>query len=130
RQGILTRRHPVALDALCLESALRAVVGGREVMRAQLKHLLASLKQQNITLRVIPFEAGAPSVSGYPFTIIDFPGADNRSVVSEERAGGDTLRDDPAEIRRSRRKFADLAEHALSQTETIRRIEEIEKELR
>ncbi|MFK4265058.1 helix-turn-helix domain-containing protein [Streptomyces milbemycinicus] len=130
RQAILTRSHPVTLDALCLESSLRAVVGGREVMRAQLQHLLASLRKQNINLRVVPFEAGAPSISGYPFTIIDFPGTDNRSVVSEERAGGDTLRDDPVEVRRSRRKFADLAAHALNQEETIRRIEEIEKELR
>jgi transcriptional regulator with XRE-family HTH domain len=129
RQDILNRRTPVVLDALCLESALRAVVGEPKVMRGQLQHLLTSAQRQNISLRLIPFAAGAPSAHGASFTIIDFPGSDNRSVVSQERVRGDTLHDDPAEIRRSRRKFDDLAAHALTEQETIRRIEEIEKEL-
>jgi transcriptional regulator with XRE-family HTH domain len=129
RQGVLTRRNPLAVDALCLESALRAVVGGPQVMRAQLRHLVMSAKQQNITMRMIPFSAGAPSISGTPFTIIDFPGTEHRSVVSQDRVRGDTLLEDAAEVRRTRRKFADLADHALSEEETIRRIEEIEKEI-
>ncbi|MFE9889385.1 Scr1 family TA system antitoxin-like transcriptional regulator [Streptomyces scopuliridis] len=129
RQAVLTRRNPLAMDALCLEAALRAIVGGPEVMRAQLRHLVSSANRQNITLRVIPFSAGAASVSGASFTIIDFPGADNRSVVSQERVRGDTLQDDAVEVRRARRRFADLADHALDEEETLRRIEEIEKEL-
>jgi transcriptional regulator with XRE-family HTH domain len=129
RQRVLTRRNPLTMDALCLESALRAVVGGPTVMRAQLKHLLSCAALPNITLRLIPFSAGAASISGTPFAIIDFPGADNRSVVQQERVHGDTLHDDPAEVRRNRRKFTDLADHALSEAETVRRIEEIEKEL-
>ncbi|MFD7220992.1 Scr1 family TA system antitoxin-like transcriptional regulator [Streptomyces sp. NPDC059892] len=129
RQEVLTRRNPLMVDALCLESALRAVVGGPEVMRAQLRHLVACAQQQNVTLRVIPFSAGAPSIAAALFTIIDFPGADNRSVVSQERVIGDTLQDDPAEVRRARRRFADSAAHALNEEATIRCIEEIEKEL-
>ncbi|MFJ5112886.1 Scr1 family TA system antitoxin-like transcriptional regulator [Streptomyces sp. NPDC088551] len=129
RQEVLTRRNPLIVDALCLESALRAVVGGPEVMRAQLLHLVACAQQQNVTLRVIPFAAGAASASGATFTILDFPGADHRSVVSQERARGETLQDDPAEVRRSRRKFADLADQALDEEATIRCIEEIEKGL-
>ncbi|MFI5757380.1 helix-turn-helix domain-containing protein [Streptomyces sp. NPDC051569] len=129
RQAVLTRRYPLTLDALCLESALRAIVGGPKVMRAQLRHLLESTKQQNINLRVIPFAAGAASISSVPFTIIDFPGADNRSVVSQERVRGETLQDDSAEVRRTRRKFADLTDHVLDEEESIRLIEEIEKEL-
>lgn len=129
RQDILNRGAPVELDALCLESALRAIVGGPKVMRVQLRHLLASAERPNISLRLIPFAAGAPSAHGASFTILDFPDGDNRSVVSQERVRGDTLYDDPAEIRRSRRKFHDLAGHALTQQETIRRMEEIEKEL-
>ncbi|RYJ24817.1 putative DNA-binding protein [Streptomyces sp. L-9-10] len=129
RQEVLTRRNPLIVDALCLESALRAVVGGPEVMRAQLRHLVACAQQQNVTLRVIPFSAGAPSIAAALFTIIDFPGADNRSVLSQERVTGETLQDDPAEVRGARRRFADSAAHALDQEATIRCIEEIEKEL-
>jgi transcriptional regulator with XRE-family HTH domain len=130
RQAVLTRRHPVVLDALCLESALRAVVGGPVVMRQQLRHLATAARRQNITLRMIPYTAGAPSIHGSPLTIIDFPGMENQSIVSQERITGETLNDDPGEVRRARRKFADLAEHALSPEETIQRIEEFEKEMR
>ncbi|MGW6604177.1 helix-turn-helix domain-containing protein [Streptomyces sp. NPDC055036] len=129
RQQVLTRRNPLTMDALCLESALRAVVGGPEVMRRQLQHLMSITKQQSISLRMIPFTAGAASISSASFTILDFPGADNRSVVSKEWVHGDTLQDDPAEVRSARRRFADLTSHALNEQETSRRIEEIEKEL-
>ncbi|MFF2521783.1 helix-turn-helix domain-containing protein [Streptomyces liangshanensis] len=129
RQDVLTRRNPLSLDALCLEAALWAVVGGRDVMRAQLRHLATQAKLPNVSLRMVPFAAGAASIGGAPFSIIDFPGADNRSVVAQERVRGDTLLDDPAEVRESRRRFADLADHALDESETVRRIEQIEKEL-
>ena len=81
-------------------------------------------------MRMIPFSAGAPSISGTPFTIIDFPGTEIVVWCSQDRARGDTLLEDAAEVRRTRRKFADLADHALSEEETIRRIEDIEKEIR
>ncbi|MGP3970804.1 helix-turn-helix domain-containing protein [Streptomyces sp. 6N223] len=130
RQAILSRRHPVILDALCLETALRAVVGGKDVMREQLLHLLTWAPKQNVTLRMIPHSAGAPSIHGFPFTVLDFPGTENHSVVSQEKLRGQLLHDDPADVRQARRKFADLTGYALSPQETIQRIEEIEKELR
>ncbi|KRV46661.1 DNA-binding protein [Wenjunlia vitaminophila] len=129
RKAILTRRRPVLLDALCLESALRALVGGLQVMRNQLEYLLSLAASPNVTLRVIPYSAGAASTSGSPFTIVDFPGPENNSVVSQEKVTGEVLSDAPAEVRQARRKFADLAEHALSPQESVRRIEEIKREL-
>ncbi|MFJ1600585.1 helix-turn-helix domain-containing protein [Streptomyces sp. NPDC088261] len=129
RQGVLTREHPPALDALCLESALRAVVGGQDAMRAQLDHLLTSAGRQHVNLRVIPFEAGAASVSSTPFTILDFPGVEHRSVVSSEMQRGDSVTDEAATVRHSRRRYADLAAFALSPARTVQLIEEIKKEL-
>ncbi|ONK14737.1 helix-turn-helix transcriptional regulator [Streptomyces sp. MP131-18] len=129
RQDILTRRNPVALDALCLEAAVRAVVGGPDVMRRQLGHLLDSTKRPHVTLRVVPHSAGAPSISGAPFSIFDFPGDTNRAVVFQERTTGEILNEETADVRRARRKFANLARHALSPEETARYIGEIEKEL-
>ncbi|MEV6418125.1 helix-turn-helix transcriptional regulator [Streptomyces sp. NPDC051662] len=129
RQDVLARRNPLTMEALCLESALRSVVGGPEVMGAQLRHLKSWTGRPNVTLRVIPFAAGAASTTGAPFTILDFPGSDNRSVVFLERVRGDTLQDDPVEVRVARRKFTDLASHALDEEATVRCIEEIEREL-
>ncbi|MGW8848139.1 helix-turn-helix domain-containing protein [Streptomyces xiamenensis] len=129
RQEILTRRNPVALDALCLESAVRAVVGGTETMHEQLEHLVACMSWQNVTVRVIPFSAGAPSISSASLTLLDFTGAENGSVVSEERASGESLHQDPAEVRRGRRMLADLAAHALSPEQTLGLIKQMMKEL-
>ncbi|GAB2871265.1 helix-turn-helix domain-containing protein [Streptomyces mayteni] len=129
RQAILSRRNPVSLDVVCLESALRAVVGGPEVMRRQLRRLRELAQQLHISLRMVPHSTGAPSIHASPFTVLDFPGTGNHSVVSQETISGETLSDDPAHVRRARRKFADLAGHALSKRETLHRVAEIEGEL-
>jgi uncharacterized protein DUF5753 len=73
---------PVTLDVLCLEVALRAAVGGTEVMRDQLNRLVQGSQRNNITLRVVPFSAGAPAVFGTSFAIYDFPGADGGAWCS------------------------------------------------
>lgn len=128
RQAILTRRNPVVLDALCLEAAVRAVVGGSAVMQRQLQHLIAMASRPNITLRIIPHSAGAPSISSALFTIVDFPGTVNRSIVSQEKLTGEMLHDDPAEVRNARRRFQDLADHALAPERTIQFLQAMEKE--
>jgi transcriptional regulator with XRE-family HTH domain len=129
RQQILTRPNPVTLDVLCLEVALRAAVGGPEVMREQLLRLLAGAQRSNVTLRVVPFSAGAPAIFGTPFDIFDFPGADERSVVRHEKSRHGEFTDDVGELRRARRKFADLKAHALDPAATINFIKQIVDEL-
>jgi transcriptional regulator with XRE-family HTH domain len=129
RQQILSRPNPVTLDVLCLEVALRAAVGGAEVMRDQLNRLVQDSQRNNIMLRVVPFSAGAPAVFGTPFAVYDFPGADERSVVQHEKSRHDEVTDDLSELRRARRKFADLAANALSPAATIRLIKQMAKEL-
>lgn len=130
RQAVLTRRNATTLDALCLESALRAVVGGPPVMREQLRHLAEVVQRPNVTLRMIPYSAGAPSIAATPFTVLDFPGSGNPSVASQEMLTSEMIYEDPAEVRRSRRKFTDLAAHALTPEETVHFIKNLEKELR
>ncbi|KAB8166300.1 helix-turn-helix domain-containing protein [Streptomyces sp. 3MP-14] len=130
RQAILTRNNPTVVDLLCLESALRAIVGGPEVMRAQLRRLIEMSDRPNITFRVIPYAAGVPSIVSTLFTIVDFAGTENRSVVSQEKLTGEMLHDDPVEVRRTRRKFNSLADHALNPTETLHLLRDIEKETR
>ncbi|QIS06732.1 helix-turn-helix domain-containing protein [Nocardia brasiliensis] len=61
RQTIVTRKHqPVTLDVVLHEAALRSNVGGPDVMKAQLGHLAEVGKLANVTVRVLPFSAGAP----------------------------------------------------------------------
>ncbi|MFE0044731.1 helix-turn-helix domain-containing protein [Streptomyces albireticuli] len=58
RRQVLERDTPPAYDAIIHESALRMQFGGRDVARAQLKHLLEAGEHDHISLRVIPFTAG------------------------------------------------------------------------
>ncbi|MFJ1644759.1 helix-turn-helix domain-containing protein [Streptomyces sp. NPDC088258] len=55
RKGILDRETPPAIEAIVHEAALRMRIGGRQVARAQLEHLMESSELPGITVRVIPF---------------------------------------------------------------------------
>lgn len=81
RQSRLTGADPVELDAVVNEGALRRLVGGAEVMRGQLNHVITMLELPNITVRVLPFSAGEhPGMNG-PFTVLEFPDPEDPRIV-------------------------------------------------
>ncbi|MGW7264301.1 helix-turn-helix domain-containing protein [Streptomyces sp. NPDC054842] len=77
RQTRLGGERPLELWAVVHEGALRQLVGGRQVMREQLGHLLDVARQSNVKLQVLPFLAGAHPGMTSAFTIVSFaePGA-------------------------------------------------------
>ncbi|WP_413758513.1 helix-turn-helix domain-containing protein [Streptomyces sp. MMBL 11-3] len=64
RQDIIHRTDPVPYRTVIHEAALRMRVGGRNVARAQLKHLLDMSEREHITVRILPFDVGAFPGSG------------------------------------------------------------------
>ncbi|MCC3778528.1 helix-turn-helix transcriptional regulator [Streptomyces sp. UNOB3_S3] len=64
RQGILHRDNPVPYSAVIHEAALRMRFGGAETVRAQLCHLVEMSELDHVTIRVIPFTAGAFTGAG------------------------------------------------------------------
>ncbi|MBF6077268.1 helix-turn-helix domain-containing protein [Nocardia beijingensis] len=74
RQHILTRsRRPTKALFVLQEAVLRTVVGDRNVMSPQLRHLADVGTLANIELRILPFHAGIPvGMPLPPFTILDF----------------------------------------------------------
>ncbi|MPZ88757.1 MAG: helix-turn-helix domain-containing protein [Nitriliruptorales bacterium] len=85
RQRLLTRPDPPRLWAVVDEAALRRQVGGPEVMRGQLEHLLAMTELPNVTLQVLPFRFGGSVVEGQPFVILRFAEPDLPDVVYLEQ---------------------------------------------
>jgi transcriptional regulator with XRE-family HTH domain len=85
RQGLLARRSPARLWAVIDETALRRPIGGREVMRAQIQRLIDLLAQRNITLQIMPFEAGGHAAEGGPFTLLRFPEPELPDVIYVEQ---------------------------------------------
>jgi hypothetical protein len=67
RQGILTRDNPPEVRVVLGEAALHRAVGGDEVLREQLRHLLRVGKLPNLSIRVLPFAIGAHRALGVGF---------------------------------------------------------------
>jgi transcriptional regulator with XRE-family HTH domain len=81
RQILLTREQPPRLWAVVDEAALRRPVGGRDVMRGQLERLIEETKLPNVTLQVLPFDAGAHPAMVGSFSILRFPEQELPDVV-------------------------------------------------
>jgi hypothetical protein len=70
RQRILTGEDTPEYASIIDESVLHRIVGSRALMRAQLARLLDLADLSHVTLRVLPFAAGAPASSESPFTYL------------------------------------------------------------
>lgn len=73
RQQVLTRDDPPEYAAILDEATLHREVGGAEVMSGQLTHLLDLANRPHISLRVLPFAAGAPASPEGAFTLFTMP---------------------------------------------------------
>lgn len=128
RQDRLRDDAPVILDAVVTEAALRLQVGGRDVMRAQLRHLMEIAAQENVTFRVIPFEAGENGAGTGAFTLFSSGQENDADVAFMESAEATTIRDDVLALRRLIRLFRNLSSAALPEHETVKLVDRIEKE--
>jgi hypothetical protein len=88
RQHILTKVQPVRLWAVVDEAALRRPIGGLDVMRAQLDHLMSLAKVPSVTLQIIPFGVGGHAAAGGSFSILRFAEQQLPDVVYIEQLTG------------------------------------------
>jgi transcriptional regulator with XRE-family HTH domain len=72
RQALLERADAPRLWAVVDEAALRRPVGGAKVMRAQLERLIEATRLPNVTLQVLPLDAGAHPAMVGAFSILRF----------------------------------------------------------
>ncbi|MEV6943086.1 helix-turn-helix transcriptional regulator [Streptomyces sp. NPDC051172] len=81
RQARLSGAEPLQMYAVVWEAALRQQIGGPEVMRAQLQHLLDVAQLPNVRIQVLPFRAGGHACMAGAFNIISFAEAQAVDVV-------------------------------------------------
>jgi len=72
RQQLLYMPQPPDYWAVIDEAVLRRNLGGRQVMRDQLDHILEATKRPNITVQVVPFDRSDAAAVGGPFTLLRF----------------------------------------------------------
>ncbi|MFI0487015.1 helix-turn-helix domain-containing protein [Actinomadura sp. 9N215] len=89
RQQILHRSTPPQVWVVIDETALRAGFGGRETMRAQLRHLIEiAISRRHVTVQVLPFTRGGHSAAGEPLALLRLPEPTLPDVVYLERLTG------------------------------------------
>jgi hypothetical protein len=127
RQHILARPDPPDYHAIIGEAALRQAVGGTAVMRAQRERLLELSQLEHVTIRVLPFSAGAHD--GYScFTLLSVPALGD-DVVHVDEISGAAFIDDAETSARYNLAFDRLRSAALPEPESQALIERTATEL-
>ncbi|WP_281289437.1 helix-turn-helix domain-containing protein [Nocardia ninae] len=135
RQGLITRRTKAATyTAVLHEGVLRTVIGSRDVMAAQLRHLADLGSNTNVDIRVLPFWAGLPvGLSTGPFLILDFEKdrkgrPDEPSIVYVESFTGGIFLEKVHDVSRYREAYMVLQRAALDVQRSRDLLREVAKE--
>jgi hypothetical protein len=93
------------------EQALRRPIGSVGVLRKQLEHLVARLRDglRYVEFRVAPLGLVEPGVLGGPFSVLEFGDAKDQDVVYLEGRGGATYLETDEHVRRYKETFLALA---------------------
>jgi hypothetical protein len=118
RQALLIQDDPIDLQVVLDEAVVSRPVGGEEVMRDQLLHLLEATQLPNVTLQILPFAAGAHAGMDGTFAILDFPDAEDPNVVFAENATGGLFLEKSDELRKYDSIFDTIRSSALSPEES------------
>lgn len=127
RQELLERDEPPRIWCVIDEAAIRRRVGGREVMKEQLTHLLAMSRRPHITVQILPFARGAHAAAVGSFAMLrgQSPELD---VVYVDLLGGGLFMEKPEELQRYRLAFEYLSAQALDLESSVEIIHRISKE--
>ncbi|WP_092601885.1 helix-turn-helix domain-containing protein [Actinopolyspora xinjiangensis] len=119
RQRRLYDDSPFTLWAVIGEAAIRRPVGGHHVMREQLHHIAKLVESSDVTVQIMPLEAGEHPATG-AFTILGFPSAEHPEVVYLESQVGGHYLEEAQQVTRYSRVMDHLRAHALDPAESLR----------
>lgn len=130
QQVVLKEQHP-RLEVILGEGALHQSVGGPKVMRTQLTRLATTAdrgEEAGITLRVLPFAAGAHAAAGCGMSVLRFAGSPGIGVVHLGGLSGGVSLDGAENLERYLRAFAQLRLAALAPTASARLLREMTRD--
>ncbi|OEJ38847.1 transcriptional regulator [Streptomyces agglomeratus] len=120
RQRILERENPPLCWVVLSEAVLHQEIGGRDVMRNQLAHLLGLRGRDWVKVQILPFEAGAHAGLVGSFTLLRFEG-DPDLVYTEDFVQGH-MTANPQAFREGSLRYDHLQAAALSVEDSAARI--------
>lgn len=126
RQARLTATtKPLELSAVLSEATLARTLAMGEPGIGQLRHLGEISTLPNISLRLLPFAAGAhPSMAG-SFTLLHFAPGVYESIAYQEYAVGGHMVDDRDDVQRLSALYDQLQDQALGCDESLTMISEL-----
>jgi transcriptional regulator with XRE-family HTH domain len=127
RQELLRGANPPHLWSLIDESAFHRAIGGNRVMREQLSRILDVATAPNVTMQIVPFEAGAHPGLDDTFTLLEFDKSVLTPVVFVENLAGNLYLERETETERYREALEHLRACALSPANSARWVQEIRK---
>ncbi|WP_329619933.1 helix-turn-helix transcriptional regulator [Streptomyces sp. NBC_01255] len=125
RQQILEQQRPPMVFVVMDESCIRQLVGGPDVMAAQLDRLIDFAARPHTVIQVSPFAIGERRSLNRPVTLATLP---DRAVLSyaESQAQGNLERESGA-VASMLTLYHHLVAESLSQADTVAMIREIRK---
>jgi DNA-binding XRE family transcriptional regulator len=131
QREVLGRDNPPQIWSVIAEPALRWRVGGSEVQRAQLEHLVELAARPNVEIQVLPLSAGAHVGTEGTFQILSAPPElDNYPGCAfvEDRIRGHYY-EDPQHLLQYRNDLTRLQVQAARPEETTEKLHEIAKDV-
>jgi transcriptional regulator with XRE-family HTH domain len=128
RQDLLKRPAPPEYWVVLEETVLRRPIGGTDVMRGQIGHLIECAARPNITLQVLPFAAGwHPAMYGM-FNLFRFPDDAIPDVVYSESLTSAYYLNKPEETSKYTEALDRMATMAATPDQSVSILREILKE--
>ncbi|MEW1868727.1 helix-turn-helix transcriptional regulator [Streptomyces caelestis] len=116
RQRIMEREHPPLTWVVLDEAVLHRPIGGHEVMRRQLAHLLKFTSHRWMHVQVLPNKAGAHSSLAGSFTAMRFE--DDPDIVYTEDLISGHMTANPETVKEAALRYARVQAAALSMEES------------
>lgn len=126
RQTVLTSSRAPRFIGIIHEFALRIPVGEPGVMARQLRHLLGLAERPNVTLHVVPIQAGAHAGLRGSFMIMEF--ADEPGLIHIENQDTGLFLDEAADLAKYHEAQRDILNVSLTPAATAQLIETIADE--
>ena len=118
RQRILTQENPPGFAVVLDEAAMHRMVGGRQVMAAQLEKIVEMSALPNIVVQVLSYELGAHPAMESNFTILEL--LDQApDIVFVEGLIGSTYLERAEDLQRYRKIFSRLQSIALKPAHSV-----------
>ncbi|MGK4907225.1 helix-turn-helix domain-containing protein [Streptomyces sp. PHES57] len=127
RQAMMKERPKVPFSFIIEEHVFRRRFGGAQVMRELVDEVFERSAPRNVTLQVVPLEAGLHACLDGPVQILETP-AGQRLCYSEGQRNG-RLISDRKEVRLLCQRYDTLRSQALSPTESRALLERLRGEL-